>query len=363
VVKKVSCVTKCGDAKRAQAGSKVRVVGSKLSGVRKVVFLGAGGDTDDRSVKVRPKSDRSFLLRVPLDATSGALRVEAGPYAQTTTKPLSILPPPPPDSTATLTPVPGPRDPDGPAIETGTSKSRAFIASRNVVKFVYRIADDGPVNVQVDLVHPADGAVVRTWTPPPVTPGTVNTIVWDGLDAAGKPVAEGRYAFRLAASDSAGLTAKSAQADNSERDAFDLYGHIFPVRGRHDFGEAGARFGAGRDGHSHQGHDVMAKCGTKLVAARGGVIKHKQYHSAAGHYLVIDGENTDVDYAYMHMIAPSAFNKGDRVYTGQEIGRVGQTGRASACHLHFEMWTGPGWYDGGEPFDPLPFLQAWDSVS
>jgi murein DD-endopeptidase MepM/ murein hydrolase activator NlpD len=33
---------------------------------------------------------------------------------------------------------------------------------------------------------------------------------------------------------------------------------------------------------------------------------------------------------------------------------------ASACHLHFELWTAPGWYSGGQPIDPLPSLQAWD---
>jgi murein DD-endopeptidase MepM/ murein hydrolase activator NlpD len=173
---------------------------------------------------------------------------------------------------------------------------------------------------------------------------------------------EGRYAFRLTARGRAG-EARSAQASDVTRDAFDFYGHVFPVRGRHDFGGSGARFGAGRGGRSHQGHDVFARCGTKLVAARGGVIKFKRYHSLAGHYLVIDGDHTDVDYAYMHLASASPFNQGDRVFTGQQIGNVGETGNAHGCHLHFEMWSGPGWYDGGTPFDPLPHLQAWDAYS
>jgi murein DD-endopeptidase MepM/ murein hydrolase activator NlpD len=42
---------------------------------------------------------------------------------------------------------------------------------------------------------------------------------------------------------------------------------------------------------------------------------------------------------------------------------VGDTGRASGCHLHFEEWTAPGWYAGGKPFDPLPDLRAWDAQS
>jgi murein DD-endopeptidase MepM/ murein hydrolase activator NlpD len=139
--------------------------------------------------------------------------------------------------------------------------------------------------------------------------------------------------------------------------------HVFPVRGKHDFGGAGAAFGSGRVGHSHQGHDVFAACGTPLVAARGGTVQVKKYHSAAGNYLVIDGDGTGVDYAYMHLAEPSPFEAGDKVVTGQRIGSVGDTGDAVGCHLHFEMWTAPGWYEGGRPFDPLRALKAWDSWS
>ena len=99
------------------------------------------------------------------------------------------------------------------------------------------------------------------------------------------------------------------------------------------------------------------------MAARGGKIKTKAYQSRAGNYLVIDGDGTGNDYAYMHMAAPSPFEKGDRVYTGQQIGQVGDTGRASGCHLHFEAWSAPGWYTGGSVLDPTPLLKAWDAYS
>jgi len=100
-----------------------------------------------------------------------------------------------------------------------------------------------------------------------------------------------------------------------------------------------------------------------MVAARGGIVKFKQYHSRAGYYLVIDGERTSVDYAYMHLRGAALVDNGERVRTGQLIGYVGDTGDASGCHLHFEMWRGPGWYSGGSAFDPLPDLLAWDESS
>jgi murein DD-endopeptidase MepM/ murein hydrolase activator NlpD len=100
-----------------------------------------------------------------------------------------------------------------------------------------------------------------------------------------------------------------------------------------------------------------------MVAARGGVVRWKSSQGRAGNYLVINGDGTDVDYAYMHLQQPAIVDRGERVVTGQRIGNVGDTGAASGCHLHFELWTGPGWYEGGKPIDPLPFLRLWDEQS
>jgi murein DD-endopeptidase MepM/ murein hydrolase activator NlpD len=65
----------------------------------------------------------------------------------------------------------------------------------------------------------------------------------------------------------------------------------------------------------------------------------------------------------MHLRDPALVDQGDRVHTGQPIGYVGDTGDAIACHLHLEMWSAPGWYSGGHPFDPLPSLLDWDKTS
>jgi murein DD-endopeptidase MepM/ murein hydrolase activator NlpD len=217
--------------------------------------------------------------------------------------------------------------------------------------------------VIVELVRSRDGAVVYRWDVGQVPAATTQTVTWDGT-AGGKVQADGRYEFRVFATGSGGVTASSSQAEEEEEaggpNSFLFLRHKFPVRGPHQYGEFAASFGGGR---GHQGQDVFAECGTPLVAARGGVVKFKQTHSRAGHYIVIDGEATDVDYVYMHMRDKALVNKGDRVLTGQLLGYVGDTGRAHGCHLHFEMWTGPGWYSGGSAFDPLPELQAWDRLS
>jgi hypothetical protein len=360
-VTKVSCVRRCASKSRAQGGSTIKLTGSELSTAAQVIFGGSYGSADDLAVKVRPRSDTALSVRVPIGAITGPITVVTAEKAKSRpTKPVAILPPPPPEPNAVLSAVPGLRA--GVKVETGTSRTRAYVGARRAVSFSYRITGalaDAPT---VELVRASDGTAVKTWTPDPVGSGEVKSITWDGRLGRGsaKP---GRYSFRLSVSTSSGAQVRTAQAGDGDRDAFDLYDNIFPIRGRHDYGDAQARFGARRAGHRHQGQDVMAKCGTPLVAARGGTVKFKQYHAAAGNYVVIDAAGTGVDYVYMHMAEPTPFRPGDRVYTGQRIGSVGATGDAEGCHLHLELWTPPGWYDGGKPVDPLPSLQAWDSWS
>jgi murein DD-endopeptidase MepM/ murein hydrolase activator NlpD len=276
-------------------------------------------------------------------------------------KAVTIMPAPAPQPNAQLSPAPGPSDAGAPGVETSTSRSLFALDQAGGVTFSYRFSGGAPTTVKITLMRVDNRAVVQTWSPDPLPAGQVGKVTWAGL-TGGKAAPDGRYAFRLVAS-AGTAAASSAAADDSRRDAFDLRPALFPVRGRHNFGGAGARFGAGRSGHTHQGQDVMAACGTPLIAARGGVVKAKQYHAAAGNYLVIDGQNTAIDYGYMHLRTPSPLRVGDRVHTGDQVGVVGQTGDATACHLHFEEWSSPGWYSGGAPFDPLADLKAWDSYS
>lgn len=353
---KVSCLRGCASRKRAQGGSTLKLTGRALDGVTAIVFHGSIGRSDDAQSPIRAGSSRRLHAKVPVGAITGPVSVvtRAGTSSRRT-RAISILPPPPPTPNAQLSPAPG-----APQLETGTSRTRVFVGALRAVSFSYRLASAS--NVRVELVRAADGAAVKTWAPGQVAPGQVQTVDWSG-SLAGAAAAPGRYSFRLIAEGPGGQVARSAQAQDINRDSFDLYGHVFPVRGRHDYGGAGAVFGTGRAGHSHQGHDVFAKCGVRMVAARGGRVQYSGYHRSAGNYMVIDGAGTGEDYAYMHLAEPSPFKAGDRVYTGQRIGSVGETGNARGCHLHFEIWGAPGWYEGGRPIDPLPALQSWDAWS
>jgi len=351
-IAKVKCARACGSRRRAQAGSTIVLVGSAFGGASKVIFNGSAGRGDDVSARARAIGSRKIRVKVPLGAVTGPVTVYVSKSAVSKpSKAVPILPPPPPTPNAELSQVPG-----VPSLETGTSRTKVFSGARRAVTFSYRLAD--AMEVTVELIRASDGAVAASWEQGLVPAGEVHDVVWSGRGAPG------RYSFRLMAQASGGELAQSAQTEETGlRDAFDLYDHVFPVRGGHDYGGGGARFGSGRSGHSHQGHDVFARCGTRLVAARGGKVQYSGYHSAAGHYIVIDGGGIGNDYAYMHMAEASPFRKGDRVYTGQQIGSVGETGNARGCHLHFEIWSAPGWYQGGKAFDPLPSLKAWDGWS
>lgn len=174
---------------------------------------------------------------------------------------------------------------------------------------------------------------------------------------------EGEMSVRIAGRDSAGRILRPG-AHLSRVTQVQVRGHVFPLRGVFSYGGPDARFGAQRDGHTHQGQDLLADEGTPVVAPRAGTIEYVGYQAGgAGYYVVLDGDGEDLDYAFMHLQEASILVvKGEHVDQGQRLGSVGHTGDAKGSHLHFEVWQGP-WYNGGHPVDPLPYLQQWQTWS
>jgi murein DD-endopeptidase MepM/ murein hydrolase activator NlpD len=162
--------------------------------------------------------------------------------------------------------------------------------------------------------------------------------------------------FVIAAAVATTVAAASATADQTYR---------YPLRGPHNYGNLNVTgFGVKRaDGSRHTGQDIIAGCGTPIVAAHDGVVKSAGYSTGYGFYVVVGGKGTRFDFVYGHMKGRSWQRVRKRVHAGQRLGSVGQTGTDSGvCHLHFELWKGR-WFAGGSRTDPLPHLRAWDRFS
>ncbi len=139
----------------------------------------------------------------------------------------------------------------------------------------------------------------------------------------------------------------------------------YPLNGPHNYGNLDVTgFGAKRaDGSVHTGQDIIASCGTPIVAAHEAVVKSAGYSAGYGNYVVLGGQGTRFDFVYGHMKGRSRVGVDRRVRAGERIGSVGETGTDSGvCHLHFELWKGR-WFAGGSRTDPLPHLRAWDRYS
>jgi murein DD-endopeptidase MepM/ murein hydrolase activator NlpD len=339
-LKRAVCVTDCeGDA--ATVGSTVELRGKRLGLVRTLKFT----SDSERRVKVAPDrvSDESVEATVPEGAVTGKPRVVDSERRKATAREELEIVGTGQESTAggeesVTEPAddpPGNNSPDGLSVDP----DKGFFKGKRRATAHFTVPSGGSAEIQV--VSVADGTTVATLSAQADAGGEAS-VRWNGVTDDGQVAPNGQYEYR------AGSGGDSA--------AFEQYDHIFPVNGKHTYGDG---LGAGR---GHQGQDVFADCGTKLVAARAGKVAFNEYHSRAGNYLVIDGKKTDVDYAYMHLEAASHLEPGDKVRTGQAIGQVGATGNASGCHLHFEMWDGP-WQQGGSVIDARVHLKRWDEWS
>ena len=105
----------------------------------------------------------------------------------------------------------------------------------------------------------------------------------------------------------------------------------------------------------HTGLDFPSDTGTPILAAAGGVIVTQEYHAAYGNMVEVDHGNELVTrYAHASRVL---VKKGDLVKRGQKIAEVGNTGRSTGPHLHFEVLV------DGINQDPQKFLRAGRQMS
>jgi murein DD-endopeptidase MepM/ murein hydrolase activator NlpD len=114
-------------------------------------------------------------------------------------------------------------------------------------------------------------------------------------------------------------------------------------------GQITSHFGR-RWGRQHKGIDIWSAARSKapIRAALEGVVTRCGYSGNFGNLVVVDhGKGWQTYYAHLSQIRVS---KGQKVSIGQLLGYMGQTGRATGYHLHFEV------HKQGQAIDPLSVL-------
>lgn len=115
-----------------------------------------------------------------------------------------------------------------------------------------------------------------------------------------------------------------------------------PTRGR-----LTSRFGP-RWGTMHNGIDVAGPTGTPIKSADAGRVEFAGYRGSYGNLVIINHENGYQTY-YAHLNAINV-SRGERVFKGAKVGSMGNTGRSTGPHLHFEVRK------NGQPTNPLNFV-------
>jgi murein DD-endopeptidase MepM/ murein hydrolase activator NlpD len=110
---------------------------------------------------------------------------------------------------------------------------------------------------------------------------------------------------------------------------------LWPVQGRvsGSFGERIDPFSG--EGAFHRGVDIAADVGTRIIAPADGVVRFSEIVNGYGRTVLIDHGN-GISTLYGHM-SGYAVTPGELVHRGDTIGYVGQSGRSTGPHLHYEV--------------------------
>ena len=103
----------------------------------------------------------------------------------------------------------------------------------------------------------------------------------------------------------------------------------------------------------HPGIDLAGPIGTPIYATADGTVLRAGWNAGGyGNLVEIDhGKGIATRYGHMSVVLVSA---GQHITRGQQIGRMGSTGRSTGSHLHYEVRI------DGRPVNPIPFMKSTD---
>jgi len=99
----------------------------------------------------------------------------------------------------------------------------------------------------------------------------------------------------------------------------------------------------------HAGVDIAGDVGDPIYAAGDGTVKVAEFNRTRGNYIIIAHRN-GLESWYMHL-SKIEVKAGQQLERGDKIGKMGNSGRSTGPHLHFQVVASE------EPVNPLPYLR------
>lgn len=163
---------------------------------------------------------------------------------------------------------------------------------------------------------------------------------------------QGALADRIAEQGGLGLARAIQNQLGTDSEAFAGHLPIVPVEG-----SLTSTFGHRQDPianhrRHHHGVDIAAPYGTPVRSAGAGVVTFAGERGDYGRLVIVrHGEGLETRYAHL---GDTLVRPGDRVSAGTPLGRVGDSGRATGPHLHFEVRR------GDAPVDPTTVVPGFE---
>lgn len=132
------------------------------------------------------------------------------------------------------------------------------------------------------------------------------------------------------------------------------FGHPVKTAVRYTSGFGGRNDPMGRGHRMHEGQDMAGRHGSAIYATADGVVTYAGWESGYGRLVKIR-HDFGIETRYGHL-SKIRVNVGDRVSLGDRIGDMGNTGRSTGTHLHYEVRL------SGTAVNPMTYIKAARNV-
>jgi murein DD-endopeptidase MepM/ murein hydrolase activator NlpD len=177
----------------------------------------------------------------------------------------------------------------------------------------------------------------------------------EDMPGVGGPFVDLRQVADLNAAESAMLTVASLDGEVDRWDRLQFVMHSLPLAAPLDHFLLSSTFGKRRDPINgklavHEGLDFLSELGAPVMATAPGKVVFAGWKGDYGKMVEIDhGLGIHTRYGHLKSIAVKV---GDEVAYRQQIGALGNTGRSTGPHVHYEVRV------DDNAYDPMNFLEA-----